>query len=193
MNHTRVWQQTPEQFRNDVTGAKHLLEDVSGHSVRGYRAASWSLDGRSPWAHTVLGEAGYAYSSSVYPIAHDHYGTPRAPTKPFFVRSTDILEVPATTVRLTGRNWPAAGGGYFRLFPMPLSVWLLKRANAKQGGAVFYFHPWELDPEQPRIEGISRRARLRHYLNLNKFESRLKTLLREFRWGRMDEVFLPVR
>jgi polysaccharide deacetylase family protein (PEP-CTERM system associated) len=173
-----------------VVRAKRVLEEAGGQPVRGYRAASWSLDKRTPWAHEVLREAGYEYSSSIYPIAHDHYGAPRAPAEPFFVRPADLLEIPATTARFLGRNWPAAGGGYFRLFPLPVSLWLMRRAGAMNGGALFYFHPWELDPAQPRMDGISHRTRFRHYVNLDKFESRLRALLKSFSWGRMDAIFL---
>jgi len=188
MRHVRVWSQTAQEFRDDVTRAKKLLEDVTGHSVRGYRAASWSLDQRTPWAHAMLWEAGYSYSSSIYPIAHDHYGVPTAPAQPFYLESVDMLEIPATTVRFAGRNWPAAGGGYFRLLPLAASKWLLRRANEHMP-AVFYFHPWELDPAQPRVPGASARARFRHYVNLHRFEPRLKALLGAFRWDRVDKVF----
>ena len=191
MRHVRVRAQTADEFRRDVTTAKRLLEDVSSCPVLGYRAASWSLDERTPWAHDVLGEAGYAYSSSLYPIVHDHYGVPDAPQRPFYTQSGKLLEVPATTARWAGRNWPAAGGGYFRLLPLTVSTWLLRRARRTLGvPAVFYFHPWELDPGQPRVPGAGARARFRHYVNLDKFEPRLKQLLQAFRWDRMDRVFL---
>ena len=147
------------------------------------------MDRRTPWAHDVLAEAGYEYSSSVFPIAHDHYGVPDAPAAPFVVRPAGILEIPATTARLAGRNVPAAGGGYFRLLPLPLSLWLMRRARESGAPAVFYFHPWELDPGQPRMQGASARSRFRHYLNLAKFEPRLVALLRSFAWDRMDRVF----
>jgi len=190
MRHVRVWTQTPEEFREDAGRSKRVLEDVSGGAVLGYRAASWSIDGRTPWAHEVLRDAGYEYSSSLYPIAHDHYGVPDASREPFFVEPAGLLEIPATTVRFAGRNWPAAGGGYFRLLPLPLSLALLRRVEKRaRAPAMFYFHPWELDPEQPRIPGATRRARFRHYLNLGKFERRFAALLRAFRWDRMDRVF----
>jgi polysaccharide deacetylase family protein (PEP-CTERM system associated) len=191
MCHTRIWSQHPEEFREDAARAKRLLEDASGVSVRGYRAASWSLDGRTPWAHGILAECGYAYSSSVYPITHDHYGVPQAPTQPFYSAEGRILEIPATTVRLAGRNWPASGGGYFRLLPLRLSLWLVERGSRSSDAAptMFYFHPWELDPHQPRMKGASVKARFRHYLNLPKFEQRLEALLACFEWRRMDEVF----
>src|SRR5690606_7988497 len=142
------------------SAAKKLLEDVSGTPVRGYRAASWSIDARTPWAHRILREVGYEYSSSVFPISHDHYGVPNAPTRPFYVDVADILEIPATTAPFAGRNLPAAGGGYFRLLPLPVSLWLMRRAlRSNATPVVFYFHPWELDPEQPRMAGASARAR----------------------------------
>jgi polysaccharide deacetylase family protein (PEP-CTERM system associated) len=190
MRHVRVWTQRPDEFRDDVATAKKLLEDVSGQPVRGYRAASWSMDERTPWAHEMLSEAGYQYSSSYYPIAHDHYGVPSAPTQPFYVQSADILEIPATTTRIAGRNFPVAGGGYFRLLPLPVSLWLFRRA-ARRGRAppMFYFHPWEIDPAQPRIEGAPARARFKHYLALHKFERRFAVLLRAFKWDRVDRVF----
>jgi polysaccharide deacetylase family protein (PEP-CTERM system associated) len=190
MRHVRVWTQTPQEFRDDVSRAKKLLEDVAGQAVHGYRAASWSFDERTPWAHAMLREAGYRYSSSLYPVAHDHYGVPTAPAKPFYLESVDMLEIPATTARFAGRNWPAAGGGYFRLLPFAASKWLLRRACKRLGvPAVFYFHPWELDAEQPRLRDVSLRTRFRHYVNLHRFEPRLKALLGEFRWDRVDRVF----
>ena len=191
MRHARVWSQSPAEFREDVVRAKHLLEDATGQPVRGYRAASWSLDERTPWAYSILRESGYEYSSSLYPIAHDHYGVPAAPARPFYAASADLLEIPATTARFAGRNWPASGGGYFRLLPFAVSKWLLDRAIHGRGvPGVFYFHPWELDPEQPRVAGADARTRFRHYVNLRRFEPRLRALLRSLKWGRMDRVFL---
>lgn len=191
MRHVRVWDQSPEEFRADIVRAKQLLEDASGEAVKGYRAASWSLNERTPWAHRIMSEAGYRYSSSVYPIAHDHYGLPDAPTRPFHVRSAGILEIPASTARFFGRNIPASGGGYFRLLPIDVSLRLVHRIRRMEGiPVVFYFHPWELDPGQPRMTGIPMRTRFRHYLNLGRFESRLVRLLRELPWGRMDEIYL---
>jgi polysaccharide deacetylase family protein (PEP-CTERM system associated) len=193
MDHTRAWQQQPEEFRVDVRNSKRMLEDAAGQPVRGYRAPSWSIDGRNPWAHGILREEGYGYSSSIYPISHDHYGVPNAPARPFYLESGGILEIPATTVRFGGRNWPAAGGGFFRLLPLELSLYLLRRvARTGDAPAMFYFHPWELDPEQPRMSGASARSRFRHYLNLHKFERRLKVLLEAFKWDRVDRVF-PTR
>jgi len=139
----------------------------------------------------VLAEEGYAYSSSIFPVVHDFYGMPSAPRFAFRPQRRDFLEVPLTTITAFGRNIPCSGGGYFRLAPYALSRWALRQVNARERQpCVFYFHPWEIDPEQPRIEGASVRSRLRHYLNLHRTEGRLRRLLRDFQWARMDEVFL---
>jgi polysaccharide deacetylase family protein (PEP-CTERM system associated) len=189
-DHTRVHQFTPEEFRADVTRTKAILEDLGGIAVRGYRAPSYSINRRNLWALDVLQETGHAYSSSIYPIRHDLYGMPDAPRFPFRLKSDGILEIPVTTVRVGARNLPCGGGGYFRLLPYPAFRWMLQRVNQndRQAG-LFYFHPWEVDPEQPRVEGAPLRSRFRHYLNLGTMESRLRQLLHDFRWGRMDEVF----
>jgi polysaccharide deacetylase family protein (PEP-CTERM system associated) len=142
------------------------------------------------WALDVLQEVGYRYSSSIYPISHDHYGMPAAPRFAFRHRDGGLLEIPITTVRLFNRNIPTGGGGYFRLFPYALSRWALHRVNRRESQtAVFYFHPWELDPEQPRQAGLGFKTRFRHYLNLERMEARLQRLLRDFRWGSIEEVF----
>ena len=141
------------------------------------------------WAFECLERAGYLYSSSIYPIRHDHYGMPDAPRHAHAVGG--LMEVPPTTLRFLNRNWPASGGGYFRLMPYGLSRWMLRRINhADQLPAVFYFHPWEIDTEQPRIPGISTKTRFRHYVNIHCMEARLHRLLDDFRWGRMDHLFL---
>ena len=190
MSHRRVWSQSEEEFRQDAGDARKLLEDVSGVAVRGYRAASWSIDHRTPWAHRILSELGYRYSSSIYPVSHDHYGVPDAPRHPHDIADTGVTEIPASTARLMGRNIPVSGGGYFRLFPFALSKYIIDRhQNTSSHPYIFYFHPWELDPEQPRFRQASRKARFRHYLNLNAFEARLSELLRGYRWGRMDEIY----
>ena len=191
MEHIRVWQQSPTEFGEDALASRELLEDVTGTPVIGYRAASWSIDDRTPWAHDMLAEAGYKYSSSIYPISHDHFGMPNAPTRPFLAGDSGVLEVPASVARLFGRNVPAAGGGYFRLYPLQFSLWLIRKFQMPgRHPFVFYFHPWEMDPDQPRVGGASGKARFRHYLNLSKFEGRLQTLLERFNWGRMDEIYL---
>lgn len=190
--HVRVTQQQPEEFRADVTRTKALLEDLGGCPVNGYRAASYSIGARNLWALDVLGECGHRYSSSIYPIRHDLYGMPEAPRFAFRHGGRDgILEVPVTTVSIGGQKYPCGGGGYFRLFPYALSRWALQRVNQRdQQAGVFYFHPWEIDPGQPRQPGVSLKTRVRHYLNLGRTEARLRRLLADFRWGRMDEVFL---
>lgn len=189
-DHTRVHQFTPAQFRADVTQTKRILEDIGGVAVRGYRAPSYSIDARNLWALDVLLETGHEYSSSIYPIAHDLYGMPDAPRFPFRVRPGAIVEVPVTTVRWGERNYPCGGGGYFRLLPYVAFRRMLRRVNAtdRQPG-LFYFHPWEVDPAQPRVTGAPLKSRFRHYLNLDSMHGRLERLLADFAWGRMDEVF----
>lgn len=187
--HERASEQTEDAFFADIQLAKLLLEDLSGCEVKGYRAPSFSIGTANLWAFDCLERAGYLYSSSIYPIRHDHYGMPDAPRFAHRVRS--LLEVPATTVQFMNRNWPASGGGYFRLMPYWLSRRLLQRVNrSDRQPAVFYFHPWEIDVDQPRVPGIDARTRFRHYLNLGRMEGRLHRLLADFRWGRMDDVFL---
>ena len=186
--HERASDQTEAAFFADVQLAKILLEDISGTEVKGYRAPSFSIGEGNQWAFDCLARAGYSYSSSIYPIRHDHYGMPHAPRFPH--RVGGLLEVPITTLHMFKRNWPASGGGYFRLLPYALSRWILRRVNAQDVRPVtFYFHPWEVDPGQPRIPGISAKTRFRHYLNLNRMEARLERLLADFRWGRMDRIF----
>jgi polysaccharide deacetylase family protein (PEP-CTERM system associated) len=191
MEHIRVWQQDERTFLEDAGSAKKILEDFSGTPVVGYRAASWSMDERTPWAHDVLEQAGYKYSSSIYPIKHDHFGVPDAPTVPYFAGDGELLEIPASVSEVGGRNLPAAGGGYFRLYPLAFSKWLIDRIQSSGTRPyVFYFHPWEMDPDQPRVAGATAKSRFRHYLNLKRFEPRLASLLQSYRWGRMDEIYL---
>jgi len=186
--HYRATEQTPEDFLRDIRRAKAILEDITGVEVKGYRAPSFSVGKDNPWAFDCIAEAGYRYSSSVYPVRHDHYGMPDAPRLPYRPRE-NLLEIPIATARLAGRNLPAGGGGYFRLLPYAISRALVRRLNAEGGAAVFYLHPWELDPEQPRIAGTGMKTRFRHYVNLHLTEPRLRKLLRDFRWSRIDQVF----
>lgn len=187
--HERASDQTPESFFADINVAKLILEDLSGAEVRGYRAPSFSIGEQNLWAFECLERAGYHYSSSIYPIRHDHYGMPDAPRHAHSIGK--LLEIPATTLRFLNRNWPASGGGYFRLMPYGLSRWMIERINRVDNmPAVFYFHPWEVDVEQPRIPGISAKTRFRHYLNLHRMENRLRRLLGDFSWSRMDHLFL---
>ncbi len=189
--HHRVTELDAEAFRQDLTATSRRLEDVCGVPVRGYRAPSYSIGTDNRWAHDVLEAEGYAYSSSVYPIRHDHYGMPEAPRHAYRPTAQErLLEVPITTVEWRGRRMPCGGGGYFRLYPYALSRWALRRVNQRDGQpAVFYFHPWELDPGQPRVAGAALRTRVRHYLNLERMEARLDRLLADFRWDRLDRVF----
>ncbi len=192
MYHQRVTEMTREAFAEDIKESKELLEDLSGQCVRGYRAPSYSISKANLWAHEELATADYEYSSSVYPVIHDLYGIPDAPRfayRPDY--APDILEIPITTFPVMGRNLPIGGGGYFRLFPYWFYRKLVKAFNDKeQHSTLFYFHPWEIDPEQPRAQGLSWKSRFRHYLNLQKTESRLSQLISDFQWGRMDTIFL---
>mgnify|MGYP000111281043 FL=1 len=188
--HERASDLDPAAFTDDVTRAKAILEDLGGLPVLGYRAPSFSIGRGNLWAFDVLARAGYRYSSSIYPIAHDHYGMPESPRFAYRM-ANDLLEVPVTTLRVGGRNLPSSGGGYFRLLPYAVSRWMIGRVNrADQEAAVFYFHPWEIDAGQPRIAGINAKTRFRHYVNIPRMEGRLQALLRDFRWGRMDHIFL---
>jgi polysaccharide deacetylase family protein (PEP-CTERM system associated) len=187
--HERASAQTPETFLADIRLAKAVLEDITGQDVAGYRAPSFSIGRDNPWAHDCIAQAGYRYSSSVYPVRHDHYGMPDAPRFAWRL-DNGLVEIPVTTTRWLGRNWPAGGGGYFRLLPYAVSRWQIARVNRAEGQpAIFYFHPWEMDPEQPRVTEASAKTRFRHYLNLRHTEARLQRLLSDFRWGRADTVF----
>ncbi len=187
--HERASDLTQDAFFADVQMAKVILEDLCGTEVKGYRAPSFSIGAGNLWAFDCLDRAGYRYSSSVYPIRHDHYGMPDSPRFAYSVRP-GLVEIPVTTLRALGRNLPSSGGGYFRLLPYALSRWMLKRVNdSDQQPGIFYFHPWEIDVAQPRVEGISRKTRFRHYVNISRMEGKLAQLLDDFKWGRMDEVF----
>jgi polysaccharide deacetylase family protein (PEP-CTERM system associated) len=190
--HQRASEQPRAEFLADIRLAKAILEDIAGHEVRGYRAPSFSIGASNPWAFDAIAEAGYRYSSSLYPIRHDHYGVPDAPRFAHEVRP-GLLEVPIATVRMLQTNWPAGGGGYFRLLPYALSRWSIRRINARdRRPAMFYFHPWELDPGQPRVPGPGAKTQFRHYVNLRRMAPRLTRLFRDFRWDRADRVYLDV-
>lgn len=190
--HHRVSDQEPHEFRDDVLRSKAILEDIGGQAILGYRAPSFSIGRNNLWALDILEEAGYRYSSSIYPIQHDHYGMPEAPRFAHHPRTHHgLLELPITTMRLFKRNFPAGGGGYFRLWPYPVSRWFLQRLNhLERRSAIFYFHPWEIDHKQPRQQGISMKTRFRHYYNLHRMEERIKALTRDFVWDRVDRIFL---
>lgn len=190
LTHQTVYTQTPDVFRAETREAKQRLEDATGVPVRGYRAATYSITARSLWALDILEDLGFRYDSSIFPIRHDLYGIPGSPRFAHRVASGALLEVPITTVEYMGQRLPAGGGGYFRLLPYALFRAAVRRVNARDGqAAVFYCHPWEIDPGQPRVAGISAKSKFRHYTNLDRMEGRLRHLLRDFRWGRMDEVF----
>lgn len=186
-NHMKVHDQTADEFRADVVRTKRLLEDIGGVEVKGFRAAGFSIDRRTPWAHEILAETGHAYSSSSHPILHDHYGDPTGARAPFVANG--VIEAPVATAEVFGRRVSCAGGGWFRAAPYALSARLIARASATMGGpTIFYFHPWEIDADQPRIADAPPKSKLRHYLNLDRMEGKLDRLLGAFQWGRVDEA-----
>ena len=182
--------QTPDVFREDVSHARQVLQDVGGVPVRGYRAPTFSINTRNPWAFDILADEGYSYSSSLFPIKHDLYGVPDAPRFAHRVSGGRLMEIPMTTVRAGGRNLPCAGGGYFRLFPYALFRAGLRRFNKQDGASgVFYTHPWEIDAGQPRVSSAPLMSKFRHYVNLSRTKGRIVRLLSDFAWDRMDRVF----
>jgi polysaccharide deacetylase family protein (PEP-CTERM system associated) len=189
--HFRVDKQTPEEFRDDIRRTKRILEDCGGVAIRGFRAATFSINKATFWAYKILAEEGYAYSSSISPIVHDLYGIPDAPRRPFFPAGNDgVPEYPIATVRVAERNWPCGGGGYFRLLPYGFSKWAIGRINRTDHlPAMFYFHPWEVDPDQPLEPGLPLKSRLRHYTNLGTMADRLTRLVGDFAWDRVDRAF----
>jgi polysaccharide deacetylase family protein (PEP-CTERM system associated) len=191
--HERVDGLGPEAFRADVGRARKLLEDAGGVAVAGYRAPTFSLNARTPWAVAILAEQGYRYSSSVYPVKHDLYGTPDAPRFPYRPDAGPLWEIPLTALRMRGRNFPCSGGGWFRVLPYPVFRLGLRRFNRTEAAAaVFYTHPWEYDPQQPRVRVRNPLSRFRHYVNLSRTAGRLERLLGDFVWDRMDRVFAGV-
>ena len=187
-DHERVFRMDRAGFTADLERSRKVLEDASGVQITGYRAPSFSIDSRTPWAYMALAEQGYAYSSSVAPITHDHYGWREAPRFAFKpLPWSDLIEIPVTTAHFAGRRLAAGGGGFFRVLPYGFSRWAIRQVNTRdQRPAVFYFHPWEIDPDQPRVTGASLRSRVRHYTNLGVMAGKLEQLVREFAWGRMD-------
>lgn len=190
--HIRVTDQAPNEFRQDIKKTKNLLEDLSGQEIKGYRAASYSIVSNNLWALDILQEEGYKYSSSIYPVKHDLYGIPDAPRFVYEpINNADFKEIPITTLRMFNKNYPCGGGGFFRLYPYLFSKWAFNKINTeeKQPG-IFYFHPWEIDPNQPKQKGLSFKTKFRHYLNLSKMENRVANLLQDFEWDTMEAVFL---
>ena len=189
-DHARVFTFDRAGFAEDIRTARAILEDTSGVKVTGYRAPSFSIDQRTPWAYIELAEQGYAYSSSVAPVAHDHYGWREAPRFAFKpLPWSDLVEIPVTTALLGGRRVAAGGGGFFRVLPYAFSRWAIRQVNRREERpAVFYFHPWEIDPDQPRVGHAPVKSRLRHYTNLSVMAGKLRELVHEFSWGRMDMI-----
>jgi polysaccharide deacetylase family protein (PEP-CTERM system associated) len=189
-DHKRVHKMDAAEFRQDVIRAQQAIEQACGVTPLGYRAPSFSIDARTPWAHSVLADLGYHYSSSVAPLTHDHYGWREAPRFGFRpVAGAKLIELPVTTVEIAGRRLAAGGGGFFRILPYRFSDWAVAKVNRTEGRpAIFYFHPWEIDPDQPRVANAPLRSRLRHYTNLSRMEAKLLKLLGAHRWGRTDEV-----
>jgi polysaccharide deacetylase family protein (PEP-CTERM system associated) len=189
--HVRVTQQDPGAFAQDIRRTKALLEDIGSCPILGYRAASYSINRTNLWAHAELQEAGYRYSSSIYPIRHDLYGIPDAPRFAFRpLPDADLIEIPVTTLEIGQRRIPCGGGGFFRLYPYPVSHWMIRQINHReQQPAIFYFHPWEIDPDQPRIGNLPWKTRFRHYINLGKTKRRLNALVSDFQWHTVEAVF----
>ena len=189
-DHRRVFTMTPEEFRIDLARARSAIEGASGTAVTGYRAPSFSIDKRTPWAHVVLAEEGYAYSSSVAPVRHDHYGWPDAPRFAFRpVADAPLIELPVTTATIGSHTLAAGGGGFFRLLPYGFTRWAIDQVNRREGRpAIFYFHPWEIDPDQPRVGHAPLKSKLRHYSRLSAMEGKLRRLVRQYEWGRVDAV-----
>jgi polysaccharide deacetylase family protein (PEP-CTERM system associated) len=195
-SHKLVYEQSPEEFRDETRKSRRILEDITGQSVEGYRAASYSITPQSLWALDILCEEGFVYDSSIFPVRHDLYGMPGAKRFPHMLGTpggAEIAEFPPSTARLFGQNVPAAGGGYFRLYPYALSRWLIRRVNeTERQPTVFYLHPWEVDPDQPRVD-VGWRSRFRHYNNLRKCEARLGRLLEDFRFTTVKGVLQQAR
>ncbi len=189
-DHARVFTLERESFAQDIAKARKLIEDASGQQVSGYRAPSFSIDKRNPWAFEVLAEHGYTYSSSVAPVAHDHYGWPEAPRFAFNpIPGSPLVEIPVTTAILGSRRVAAGGGGFFRVLPYGFSRWAIRQVNVEDARpAMFYFHPWEVDPDQPRVPDAPMRSKFRHYTNLKHMAGKLGRLTKEFQWGRCDEI-----
>ncbi len=186
--HVRVFSMTPDQFSADTDRARKALEDAGGVRVTGYRAPSFSIDARTPWAHEILAENGYVYSSSVAPLKHDHYGWPEASRFAFRpVAGSDLIEIPVSVVDLAGKTL-GSGGGFFRLFPYAVSRHAIAKVNGQGRPATFYFHPWDMDPGQPFVTDAPLRSKLRHYTNLKAMAGKLRRLTSDFEWGRYDAV-----
>lgn len=188
-SHQLVYKQSPQEFRDETRRSKQLLEELVQKPIVGYRAASYSITRSSLWAIDILLELGFEWDSSIFPVYHDRYGIPNSPTRPYRIAtgSGELLEFPLTTANLFGYRMPAAGGGYFRLYPYALSRWLFSKATAGNTPAIFYLHPWEIDADQPRVPGAGLLSRFRHYNNLDRCLPRLQKLLAEFPFGTVSD------
>lgn len=188
-NHRRATLMDPDELRTDIETSKMLLEDISGHPIVGYRAPSFSINESNVWVYKLLSELGFTYSSSTYPIAHDLYGVPDWPRFKY-ERPEGIIEIPIPTLVNGKSNTGIGGGGYFRLYPYWMSKSRIKRfLNEEVQPYSFYFHPWEIDPQQPRIAGASIKSKLRHYINLSSMQGKLEKLLADFEWGTMRQAY----
>lgn len=192
MDHRRVHSLTEAEFLADIIQSKDMIEQASGAIVSGYRAPNFSFTKQTPWAYGALEQAGYKYSSSVYPVAHDHYGIPDAPKTPHRGQDTNVVEIPMVQVTYLGRSWPASGGGFFRLYPYWLSKQMFQKAASEGLSVSYYMHPWEIDPDQPRIEGVSLKTKFRHFYGQRGLEGKLARMLSDFSWGTMaDTIYHP--
>jgi len=191
-SHQLVYSQTPEVFRDETMRSKELLENICQNSVTGYRAASYSITSKSTWALEILAELGFTWDSSIFPIKHDNYGMPNSPEHPYKIALSEgrsLTEFPLTTAKVGPFSLPAAGGGYFRQYPYALSKWLFKRASENQTKPqIFYLHPWEVDPHQPRIQNASLFSKFRHYTNIKKCMGRLERMVDDFSFTTMTQA-----
>ena len=190
--HRLIYDQTPDEFQVDMQRSLEVIHSIIGKEVIGYRAPSFSITKQTLWALDIMQNLGIIYDSSVFPTHHDRYGIPDAPVAPYEIRP-GLWEFPITTVQVLGYNFPVGGGGYMRLYPYLLTRWGIQRVNSQGRPAVVYVHPWELDPDQPKIENVSLLNRFRHYQNLDKTEARLRALLRDFKFAPMGEVLTDWR
>lgn len=180
--HQKIFNQTPEEFREDLMKSKALLEKISGVKVNGYRAPSFSIDKSNEWAFDIIKDVGFIYSSSTYSVKHDHYGEPSWPSHPH-KRPNGLWEIPQSTIVRNGKNVPIGGGGFFRLFPLILSEYFISKFDEQNKYPyIFYFHPWEIDPEQPRIKDASLKSKFRHYVNLGVMEKKVNAISKKSVW-----------
>lgn len=190
-SHQLVYTQTPEVFREETKKSKDILEQITQKPILGYRAASYSITRKSLWALDILAELGFEWDSSIFPVHHDNYGVPGSPTQPYTIElenGSKITEFPLTSAKVMGMSVPAAGGGYFRQYPYALSRWLFERASLNQTRPlIFYLHPWEIDPEQPRVPNASLKSKFRHYTNLHRCYGRLERMISDFNFGTIQQ------